>query len=63
MKELFIRCTYCDRMSAAARERCGWCNRPLITRKQRIFNATVFWVSIIGILAAAYVAYQIGGWS
>ena len=55
-------CQYCGRINHDNLGKCGWCYRDIPTRRQRIFNATVFWSSIAGILGAAYVAYRIGGW-
>jgi len=59
----FNPCPHCKKLNPDDRHKCSWCYRDIPTRGQRLFNATVFWSALAGILGAAYVAYRIGGWS
>ena len=57
----FIPCPHCGKHNHDHLDRCLFCYRDIPTRGQRRFQALVFWSSIAGILAAGYVAYQVGG--
>ena len=54
-------CHYCGRYNHKDLTRCSWCYKVVMSKKQRLITAIVFWGSVAGILAAVYVAFRLGG--
>jgi len=62
MNDKYNPCPHCKKLNHESKRKCAWCYRGIPTRTERVIQAIVFWSSIAGILACAYIAYRIGGW-